>query len=140
VHSQAARTKARFTIVAVWAVCASDGISLELPLWPPPLPPLPNSAVPITAMPMAAPIRCAVISAPPAVPAWPLGTEPSTKSWFGAMTRPLPSPARNSGPIRAQTSGLGAVRCSTSSTRASPANMAARPPCTVLRPNRVENL
>jgi hypothetical protein len=117
-------------------VCVSDGISLALLLWPLPLP---NSAVPITAMPMAAPIRWAVVSAPPAVPACSLGTEPSTKSWFGAMTRPLPSPARNNGPISSQRSGRGAVRCRTSSTKASPANMDVKPPCTAQRPQRVEN-
>jgi hypothetical protein len=55
--------KARFTTVADWAVCASDGIIwLELL-------PLPNKAVPTTAMPMAAPSRCPVISVASAVPA-----------------------------------------------------------------------
>jgi hypothetical protein len=54
---------------------------------------------------MAAPIRWAVINAPPAVPAWTWGTESSTKSWLGAMTRPFPSPARNSGPTSAQKPG-----------------------------------
>ena len=52
-----------FTTVADWVVCVSDGISRALLMWPLPLP---NSAVPIGAMPMAAPIRCAVFSAAPA--------------------------------------------------------------------------
>ena len=53
-HSHAARTKARFSTVTDRSVCASDGMSSALSLWPLPLP---NSAVPTTAMPMADPIR-----------------------------------------------------------------------------------
>jgi hypothetical protein len=74
-------------------VWVSDGVSLALPFWPLSLP---NSTVPISAVPMAVPIRWAVISAPSAGPAWLRGTEPSAKSWFGAMTTPFPGPARNS--------------------------------------------
>jgi hypothetical protein len=53
-HSHAARTKARFSTVTDRSVCASDGMSSALSLWPLPLP---SSAVPTTAMPMADPIR-----------------------------------------------------------------------------------
>ena len=71
---------------------------------------MPNSTVPMTAMPMALPSRWAVPRMALAVPASRLGTRASTKSWFGAITIPLPSPANSSGPTRSQPSGAGAVR------------------------------
>ena len=58
--------------------------------WPEAPPWLPaNNAVPVTAMPIAAPMRCAVISIPPAVPASRWGTEPSTKSVTGSYSQSL---------------------------------------------------
>jgi hypothetical protein len=62
----AARTKIGVSTVSDCAAWVGDGISREWRL------PLPNSAVPIMAMPMAAPIRWGVISAPPTEPTWSL--------------------------------------------------------------------
>jgi len=60
---------------------------------------------------MALPARWAVPRMALAVPASCLGTRASTKSWFGAITIPLPSPASSSGAASDQPSGLGAHRC-----------------------------
>jgi len=142
VQSSAASTKPRLTSVAVCALCTSIGTTAlgrppeELP---DPPDPLPNSAVPITAIPMAAPSRWAVISAPPAVPACARGTSESTKSWFGAITRPFPSPASSSGPVSAKKPGCVPDSHSTSSTSAWPASMPQMPAWMAFRPNRREN-
>jgi hypothetical protein len=69
IAGRAARTKIGVSTVSDCAAWVGDGISRELSLWPLPLP---DSAVPIMAMPMAAPIRWGVISAPPTEPTWSL--------------------------------------------------------------------
>ena len=78
------------------------------------------------------------MSAPPAVPACSRGTEARTKSWLGAMTRPLPRPASSSGPVSAQKSGLLPDSRSTSAISACPASIPPMPARMAVRPNRRE--
>ena len=61
-------------------------------------------------MPMEVPSRWEVPRIPLAVPASWRGTVASTKSWFGAIVMPVPSPASSSGPARSQPLAAGAVR------------------------------
>ncbi len=63
---------------------------------------LPNSTVPMTAMPIAAPTRCMVPMTPLAAPASVRSTVATMNCALGAMNRPLPRPATSSGAEQAQ--------------------------------------
>src|SRR5262249_48763420 len=95
---------------------------------------LPNSTVPISAIPMEVPSRWEVPRIPLAVPASPGGTVARTKSWLGAIVMPVPSPASSSGPARSQPSIAGAVRWITTMVRARPISTIVQPSTTPPRP------
>ena len=101
---------------------------------------VPKRTVPTTAMPSALPARWAVPRTAPAAPASLAGTRASTRSWFGVMTIPLPSPASSSGPTRLQLLGTGALSWITNAARASPAATIKQPVTSTIRPVRADSL
>ena len=91
-------------------------------------------------MPMAVPSRWLVPRMPLAVPASWRGTVASTKSWFGAIVMPVPTPASSSGPTRSQPLVARAVRWITSTVSPRPISSSVQPSTSTFRPSHADSL
>src|SRR6185312_8786301 len=87
-------------------------------------------------VPIAAPTRCPVCSAPPAEPAIPTGTQRSVIVVLGEITQPPPTPATSSGAITANPVADGGASAITSAVAASPSTTIVSPVTVSAQPNR----
>lgn len=89
---------------------------------------------PTAAIPIAEPTRWPVWSVPAALPPPTTGTWDRVRVRFGAMTRPLPTPARSSGAAIAQATPLPGTKCTANTVAPSPTTTMDSPTTTSGRP------